>query len=121
MELQAGMVINIQDGHKIGLDLPAGEVQVQSITSLEDNYSIKADVERFLAPLMPKMVDVLRESSTYIMEVMEDITTKKDGDWAIFHYTKRKIDDNYHTVVIPVSDFFQLLDEATQNRILDSM
>lgn len=116
-----GRAITIESGWSMGLDIPAGEAKITSVCTIEDNYSIKDSAERYIAPIMPTFEDMLMVSKNTIMDTMEVITDYMNGNWVCFYYTSRELDERYGSIVLPQSDFIQLLSQKDFDNLVDNI
>lgn len=97
MMIRRGTVIDIKGAYNMGLDLPDGEVIVESVTTLEENYSIEAGAREQLR--------IMKEDG-YSTSEIEDV---EFGQWVVFHYSKYELDKDYFNVVMPIDTFRQLI------------
>lgn len=121
MKTQIGRTTQIAGGWDIGMDIPAGEIKITSVSTFEEDYSIRGAVEAEIKALMPTIGDILNDDSDTIADRMEEILTKKDGYWIGCHFTDRELDERHGNMVIAESDFMKMLSEDDFNNLMNSL
>lgn len=97
MIITRGTIIEICGAYDMGLDLPNGEVTIESVTTIEENYSIEADAREQLR---------IMEEDGYSINELEDI---EFGQWVIFHYNQCELDREYSNIIMPIDTFRELI------------